>query len=338
MNFALAGLAGYVSERHIKAIKDTGNKLATATDPHDSVGFIDRYFPECEFFPDFERFDRHLEKLKRKGPEFKVDYLSICSPNYLHDAHIRAALRVGAHAVCEKPLVISPWNLKPLEDLEREYGKNVYCVLQLRYHPNVMKLRDLVLSEGRKDYKIGLRYVTPRGQWYSASWKGDAKKSGGIAMNIGIHLFDMLLWIFGDVTYVEFGYLSDSTIQGRLELERAHVDWFLSTERQYSKSGKAKRSLLIDGEEFDFSLGFDNLHTKVYEDILDGKGYGIRDARPSIELTFRFREHAIALQRQANCVRSQGTKAGSSEEPGGNLSTVRQHSSQGGRKNYNRRL
>jgi UDP-N-acetyl-2-amino-2-deoxyglucuronate dehydrogenase len=309
MNFALVGLAGYVAERHLKAIRDTGNELVTAVDPHDSVGIVDRYFPNCEFFPDFERFDRHLEKLKRQGKDSRVHYMSVCSPNYLHDAHIRAGLRVGANVICEKPLVISPWNLRPLEDLEKEYDRKVHCVLQLRHHPNVVALRNMVHLAGRSDYEINLRYVTPRGQWYNASWKGDAKKSGGVSMNIGIHFFDMLLWIFGDVTYVESGYLSENTIQGKLELEKAKVNWFLSTERKYSTSGGAERSLTIDGEEFNFSLGFENLHTQVYQDILDGKGYGIEDARPSIELTFRFREPAIALQRQANCVRSQGTRA-----------------------------
>lgn len=307
MNFALAGLAGYVAERHLKAIKDTGNRLLTAVDPHDSVGIVDRYFPDCEFFTDFERFDRHLEKLKRS--EDKIDYLSICSPNYLHDAHIRAAMRVGAHAICEKPLVISPWNLSPLEELEKEYDRKVYCILQLRHHPNVIVLRNMVHMAGRSDYKIDLRYITPRGKWYNASWKGDAKKSGGVSMNIGIHFFDMLLWIFGDVTYIESGYLSENTIQGKLELKKAKVSWFLSTERQYSESGRPDRSLTIDGQSFDFSLGFEDLHTKVYRDIIDGKGYGIRDAKPSIELTFGFREPAIALQRKANCVRSQGEKA-----------------------------
>lgn len=309
MNFALVGLAGYVAERHLRAIKDTGNTLVAAVDPHDSVGVIDRYFPDCEFFPDFERFDRHLERLRREGDANRVHYLSVCSPNYLHDAHIRAGLRVGANVICEKPLVISPWNLTPLADLEKEYDRKVYCVLQLRHHPNVRELRDLVRFEKRKDYKISLRYVTPRGNWYNSSWKGDAKKSGGVSMNIGIHFFDMLIWTFGDPTYVESGYLSENTIQGKLELENAVVDWFLSTERKYSKSGNPERSLIIDGKEFDFSVGFEQLHTKVYRDILNGKGYGIEDARSSITLTFQFREPAIILQRKANCVRSQGTRA-----------------------------
>jgi UDP-N-acetyl-2-amino-2-deoxyglucuronate dehydrogenase len=307
MNFALTGLAGYVAERHLRAIRDTGNNLVTAFDPHDSVGIVDRYFPDCRFFSVFERFDRHLEKLKRNGEP--VEYLSICAPNYLHDAHVRSAFRVGANAICEKPLVISPWNLDQLAELELECNRKVYCVLQLRHHKNVLALKEKVDSSTKSDYEINLRYVTPRGRWYNTSWKGDAKKSGGVAMNIGIHFFDMLMWIFGDVNYVEFGYLSENTIRGRLELDKANVNWFLSTEAQYSKSGQADRSLSIDGEEFDFSVGFEDLHTTTYSNILAGSGYGIEDARRSVELTFRFREPAIVLQREANCIRSQGTKA-----------------------------
>jgi UDP-N-acetyl-2-amino-2-deoxyglucuronate dehydrogenase len=299
MNFAITGVAGYVAERHLQAIKAVGGSLVAAMDPHDSVGIIDRYFPGCRFFSEFERFDRYLEKLKRKGEGYKIDYLTIASPNYLHDAHVRLALRLQAHAICEKPLVISPWNLDQLSELEQEYSRRVYCILQLRHHQSVKDLKSLVDAENRKDYKVELSYVTPRGLWYNDSWKGDAKKSGGIAMNIGIHFFDMLIWIFGGVRSVDFKYLSENTIKGTLSLDKAEVSWFLSTESKYSVSGKAERSLLINGQEFKFSDGFENLHTKVYSNILEGKGYGIEDVRPAIELTFGFRESAISIQRKA---------------------------------------
>ena len=289
MQFAITGVAGYVARRHLEAIKVTGNDLVAAMDPHDSVGIIDSYFPNTKFFTEVERFDRHLEKLKRKGPKERVDFLSICSPNYFHDSHARMGLRVGANVICEKPLVVSPWNLDQLIEVEKEYGKRVYCVLQLRYHPNIIALKKKVDESGRKDYNILLSYVTPRGSWYNSSWKGNPRKSGGIAMNIGIHFFDMLMWIFGKVEHSDSGHRSENTAEGILTLGKATVRWLLTTEVQYSHTGQPERSLRIDKEEFDFSSGFDDLHTKVYEDILNGGGYGIEDCRASIELTHRIR-------------------------------------------------
>jgi UDP-N-acetyl-2-amino-2-deoxyglucuronate dehydrogenase len=289
MQFAITGVAGYVARRHLEAIKVTGNELVAAMDPHDSVGVIDSYFPSTKFFTEVERFDRHLEKLKRKGPKERVDFLSICSPNYFHDSHARMGLRVGANVICEKPLVVSPWNLDQLIEVEKEYGKKVYCVLQLRYHPNIIALKKKVEGSGRKNYNILLSYVTPRGSWYNSSWKGNPRKSGGIAMNIGIHFFDMLMWIFGAVEHSDSGHRSENTAEGILTLEKATVRWLLTTEIQYSKTGYPERSLRIDEEEFDFSSGFEDLHTKVYEDILSGGGYGIEDCRASIDLTHRIR-------------------------------------------------
>jgi len=289
-NFALIGVAGYIAPRHLKAIKDTGNDLVVAVDPHDSVGIIDSYFPNAAYFTEIERFDRHLEKLRR-GPEAAhVDYVSICTPNYLHDAHIRLALRVHADAICEKPLVINPWNLDALSELEQEFGRRIRTVLQLRTHPSILELKESLASHRGDKRDVVLTYVTRRGKWYGYSWKGSEEKSGGVAMNIGIHFFDMLMWLFGGVVKIDVHLADRERMAGRLELERATVRWFLSVNgddrpRECKESGQAAfRSITVDGEEVEFSGGFTDLHARVYEQILAGGGYGIEDARPSITL------------------------------------------------------
>jgi len=295
-NFALIGAAGYVAPRHMKAIKETGNNLVAALDKHDNVGILDSYFPNADFFTEFERFDRHLDKLKRKGQN--VDYVSICSPNYLHDSHIRFALKHGADAICEKPLVLNPWNVDALEEIENETGKKVYTILQLRLHPTIIALREKILN-GPKDkiYDVDLRYITSRGNWYHISWKGDESKSGGIATNIGIHFFDMLIWIFGSVEKSEVTEIDSNHAEGYLELSRARVKWFLSIDSNHlqkstQQAGKRTyRSLIIEQEEIEFSDGFTDLHTVSYQTILNGQGFGIKEARKSIELVHSLRKN-----------------------------------------------
>ncbi len=296
-NFALVGAAGFIAPRHFKAIKETGNKLIAACDPHDSVGVIDSYFPEAAFFTEIERFDRHLEKLRRGPVEDRPHYLSVCSPNYLHDAHVRLALRAGADAICEKPLIITPRNLESLVQLEEETGQRIYNVLQLRLHPGVAALKQKLEAEPlRNKAEVVLSYVTRRGAWYKYSWKGSMEKSGGVAMNIGIHFFDMLIWLFGGVEGAILHLSDPRRIAGCIDLERARVRWFLSVEEDDLPAGLADkdqfayRSLKIDGEEFDFSGGFTDLHTMVYQDILAGRGYGVDDARPALELVHSLRE------------------------------------------------
>ena len=293
-NFALIGAAGFIAPRHLKAIKETGNTLVAALDKHDNVGILDSYFPGADFFVEFERFDRHLDKLKRKGQ--KVDYISICSPNYLHDSHIRFALRQGADAICEKPLVLNPWNVDALAEIERETGKKIYTILQLRLHPSIIALRNKVLN-GPKDkvYDVDLTYITSRGNWYHRSWKGEASKSGGIATNIGIHFFDMLIWVFGDVKNVVVNELKNDVGSGYLELQRARVNWKLSINFDYlpekvkADGKRTYRSLTMDGEQIEFSDGFTELHTRSYEEILKGKGFGLEEAKASIELSYKIR-------------------------------------------------
>lgn len=288
-NFALIGAAGYIAPRHLQAIRDTGNDLVAALDKSDTVGIIDSYFPNADFFTEFERFDRHVDKLKRQGKQ--IDYVSICSPNYLHDSHIRFALRHGAHAICEKPLVLNPWNVDALEEIERETGKKVYTILQLRLHPSIIALRNKVLNGPKgKIYDVDLNYITSRGHWYHISWKGDVTKSGGIATNIGIHFFDMLLWVFGPMKKSEVTTLNSDSAAGHLELERARVNWSLSINYDHipdnikAKGKRTYRTLTMDGEAIEFSDGFTELHTKSYEAILRGEGFGLQEARPSIEL------------------------------------------------------
>lgn len=295
-NFALTGVAGYVAPRHLRAIHETGHALVAAVDPHDSVGILDRYFPEAAFFTEIERFDRHLEKLRRAPASECVEVVSVCSPNHLHDAHVRLALRVGADAICEKPLVLNPWNLDVLEALAEEYGRSVYTVLQLRVHPSLVELRERLRAEGAngRRHRVRLSYVTSRGTWYRYSWKGDPQKSGGLATNIGIHFFDLLLWLFGDVARSEVHLAEPERTAGFLELERADVQWFLSIDRDDLPAPvrgvqPTFRSITVDGEEVEFSGGFRDLHTLVYERTLAGDGFGIADARPSIELVHRIR-------------------------------------------------
>lgn len=293
-NFALIGAAGYIAPRHMQAIRDTGNNLIAALDKFDSVGIIDSYFPKSDFFTEFERFDRHIDKLRRSGT--KIDYVSICSPNYLHDSHIRFALRHQADAICEKPLVLNPWNVDALAEIEKETGKKINTILQLRLHPIIRNLKKEIESgPAGKVYDVNLNYVTSRGAWYQHSWKGDVSKSGGIATNIGIHFFDMLLWIFGQAKESQVEQLTEDHAAGVLKLERATVKWFLSINSDHlppeavQKGKRTFRSLKIQGKEVEFSEGFTDLHTESYKEILAGKGFGLEDARPSIELTHRLR-------------------------------------------------
>ncbi len=293
-NFGIIGVAGYIAVRHLKAIKDTGNNLLASLDKFDSVGLIDSYFPESDFFVEFERFDRHFDKLKRSGT--KIDYVSICSPNYLHDSHIRFALRHKADAICEKPIVLNPWNVDALQEIEKETGRRVNTILQLRLHPKILELRDKIRNAPPgKIYDIDLTYITSRGNWYNISWKGDIQKSGGVATNIGIHFFDMLGWIFGK-TRTNIVHLSEhNKAAGYLELKNARIRWFLSLDFNdipipARKAGiRTFRSITVEGEEVEFSEGFTDLHTLSYKEILDGKGYGLQDARQSVETVYIIR-------------------------------------------------
>ncbi|HYG03488.1 MAG TPA: Gfo/Idh/MocA family oxidoreductase [Chryseosolibacter sp.] len=291
--FALIGAAGYIAPRHMKAIKDTGNVLVAALDKHDNVGILDSYFPDCHFFTEFERFDRHLDKLNRKGEG--VDYISICTPNYLHDAHIRFALRSGADVICEKPLVLNPWNLEALDQFEKETSRSVSCVLQLRLHPVIIDLRKHVLIAGQKKYEVDLTYITSRGNWYFSSWKGELARSGGVATNIGIHFFDILQWIFGPVVQ-SFVYLNEpSSACGFLELERANVRWFLSIDYLHIPESirlqglRTYRSLRLEGKELEFSEGFGDLHSATYREVLAGRGFSLYDAAPSVRIVHSIR-------------------------------------------------
>lgn len=297
-NFVLIGAAGYIAPRHMMAIKETGNNLIAAYDPYDGVGIIDSYFPKAHFFTEFERFDRHIEKLKREGTT--IDYVSICSPNYLHDSHIRYGLRIGADVICEKPLVLNPWNVDALIDLEKDYDNKVNTVLQLRHHNAILDLKSKI-DNGPKDqvYDIDLTYITSRGNWYYTSWKGDESKSGGIASNIGVHFFDMLQWIFGPMQDFTVNEKSHDTNAGTLVLERAKVNWYLSInaenlpESVKSKGIATYRTLSIEGEEIEFSKGFTDLHTVSYREILEGKGYGLADAKSAIEIVSQIRNKNI---------------------------------------------
>ena len=293
-NFALIGAGGYIAPRHMKAIKDTGNNLLAALDKHDSVGILDSYFPSADFFTEFERFDRHLEKIKRQGT--KTDYVSVCSPNYLHDAHIRFGLRIGADVICEKPVVLNPWNIEALLEIEKETGRKIYTILQLRLHPAIIALKEkIAAAPANKRYAINLQYITSRGHWYHTSWKGDMSKSGGIATNIGVHFFDMLMWIFGTVKENNVIQHSAETASGNLVLEKATVNWMLSIDANtlpadIKAAGKRTfRILTIDNEAFEFSEGFTELHTKSYEHILAGNGFGIGETKAAIQLVHEIR-------------------------------------------------
>jgi UDP-N-acetyl-2-amino-2-deoxyglucuronate dehydrogenase len=299
-NFAITGVGGYIAPRHLKAIRDTGNRLVAAIDTKDSVGLLDQYSFDVRFFTEVERFDRHLEKLRRGAESDKVHYLTVCSPNYLHDAHCRLGLRVGADVICEKPLVINPWNLDPLRELEAETGHRVYTVLQLRVHPKLIALRERLMRERPdKRHQVDLTYVTARGAWYDVSWKGSIEKSGGVSTNIGIHFFDMLSWLFGSVESHAVHLRQARRMAGSIVLERAHVRWFLSVDARdlpaeaVPGSKSTFRSITVDGEEIEFSEGFTDLHTVVYREVLEGRGHGIDDVRPSIELAHRIRTDDI---------------------------------------------
>jgi len=303
-NFALTGLAGYIAPRHLEAIKKTGNRLVAAVDPNDSVGIIDSFFPDASFFTEVERFDRHLEMTRREKNGDAIDYLTICSPNHLHDAHIRLALRVGADAICEKPLVMNPWNLDVLQELEEEYGQRVWTILQLRVHPSMIEIKKkLENSNSTKRKKVRLTYITSRGLWYHYSWKGDIERSGGIGTNIGIHFFDMLMWFFGNSDKNELHIRENNRMSGFLELENADVEWYLSLESSDlppEAVGKTTfRSITIDDEEIEFSGGFTDLHTRVYEEVLAGNGFGIDDARSSIELVHQLRTMPLTQNRES---------------------------------------
>ncbi|MBE1162279.1 Gfo/Idh/MocA family protein [Dyella acidiphila] len=289
-NFALIGVGGYIAPRHMQAIKATGNRLVAALDPNDSVGIIDSHFPDADFFTEFERFDRHVDMRRRAKNGGRIDYVSICSPNYLHDSHVRFALRSGAHAICEKPLVLNPWNIDGLQELERETGKQVSSILQLRLHPSIIALRDKVRSApGARKHEVNLAYITSRGHWYLQSWKGDAKKSGGIATNIGVHFFDMLHYIFGDLQDNVVHRYDDTKAAGYLEYQNARVRWFLSVDledvpdAQRESGQRTFRSITVDGEEIEFSGGFTELHNRSYEEILAGRGFSLEENRTAIE-------------------------------------------------------
>lgn len=286
--FALVGAAGFVAPRHMKAIKETGNTLVAALDLNDSVGVIDSHFPNADFFTEFERFDRHVDMLRRKGSG--VDFVSICSPNYLHDAHMRFALRNQAHAICEKPLVLNPWNIDGLAEIERETGKQVYNIFQLRMHPSIQALRDKVATAPADTiFDVDLTYLTSRGHWYDVSWKGDINKSGGIATNIGVHFYDMLQWVFGPLKRSVVHVHRPDVAAGYLEYKQARVRWFLSINADYlpeqavAEGMRTYRSITIGDEELEFSGGFTDLHTASYQDILGGGGFGLDEARSCIE-------------------------------------------------------
>ncbi len=301
-NFGLIGVAGYIAVRHLKAIKETGNILLATLDPFDSVGLLDSYFPQSDFFVEFERFDRHFDKLKRSGT--RIDYVSICSPNYLHDSHIRFALRHGADAICEKPIVLNPWNVDALQVIENETGHKINTVLQLRLHPKIAELREKILN-GPKDkvYDVDLTYITSRGNWYNISWKGDIQKSGGVATNIGIHFFDMLGWIFGEVKNNVVNVSEFNKAGGYLELKNARVRWFLSLDyndipaESKEKGQRTFRSVTVEGEEVEFSEGFTDLHTATYREIIEGRGFGLDQVRQSVVTAYTIRNaRPIGLQ------------------------------------------
>lgn len=295
-NFAIIGVGGYIAPRHLKAIKDTGNNLVAALDVNDSVGILDRFFPDVPFFTEFERFDRHVEKMRRQAENKRIDYVTVCSPNYLHDAHIRFALRIGANAICEKPLVLNPWNLDALQEIEQESGRTVNTILQLRVHPALIALRETLQHDAPTvKHEVNLTYITSRGPWYMNSWKGNLERSGGVATNVGIHFFDLLVWLFGGVESNQVHYSGSTKTGGYLELERARVRWFLSLDRNDLPDSATEcglstfRSITVDGKEVEFSEGFTDLHTVVYQETLAGRGFGLEDARAAINIAHDIR-------------------------------------------------
>jgi UDP-N-acetyl-2-amino-2-deoxyglucuronate dehydrogenase len=298
-NFAIIGVGGYIAPRHLKAIKETGNNLLVALDKSDSVGIMDSYFPKADFFTEPERFERHVYKLQHGSGE-KLDIFSICTPNYLHDAHIRMALLNGADAICEKPLVLNPWNIDALTELEKETGHKIYNILQLRLHPAIIELKKKIeAGDPNKIYDVDLTYITSRGKWFHYSWKGDIAKSGGLATNIGIHFFDMLQYIFGKKRMLVVHHRDNHVVSGYLELEHARVRWFLSVDSEYlpedikAKGQTTYRSIQIAGDELEFTGGFTDLHTESYKNILTGNGFGLDQAKPSIEMVHFIRNAEI---------------------------------------------
>lgn len=295
--FGIIGCAGYIAPRHLKAIKDTGNELVCALDKSDSVGILDSFSYDTDFFTEFERFDRYADKLRRRGAP--LDFISVCTPNYLHDAQIRWGLRNGLYVICEKPMVIEPWNLTGVEEVERDSGKRVFGIMQLRLHPAIKSLKKRIESLGNMKHQVVLDYIASRGKWYDYSWKGDEAKSGGLAMNLGVHFFDMLLWIFGKVKNFDVELNTPKKMRGALELELANVNWTLSCDRKdlpvnVTNKGKSTyRSIKVDGEELEFSEGFVDLHTESYKEILNGRGFGVQDVKPSIELIHNLKTSKI---------------------------------------------
>ena len=300
-NFILIGVAGYIAPRHIRAIRDTGNQLLAALDKNDSVGVLDAFFPDAAFFTEFERFDRHLEKLKREG--IQIDFLSVCSPNYFHDAHIRFGLRHGADVICEKPLVLNPWNIEALRAAEAETGRKIYTIMQLRLLPSLQQLKRRIEASPRgKKHEVELTYITSRGNWYFSSWKGSTEKSGGIATNIGIHFYDLLQWVFGPARYNEVHLHTHDRAAGFLDMERARVRWFLSINYDTLPAAvkaagqRTYRSINVDGEEIEFSDGFTELHTRSYEASLQNQGFGLGEAANAIQIVYDIRRaHPIGL-------------------------------------------
>jgi UDP-N-acetyl-2-amino-2-deoxyglucuronate dehydrogenase len=304
VNFAIIGVGGYIAPRHLKAIKDTDSHLLLATDPHDAVGIMDRFFPDCEFYTDIEKFGSRLESLNRPSSKNRIDYVSICSPNYLHESHIKMALKNGANAICEKPLVLDLHELNSLADVERDTGKKVFTVLQLRLLPQLVALKkELAATKQSRKHEVSLSYVTSRGSWYNASWKGDVTKSGGVATNIGIHFFDFLTWMFGSSQNFTVHLNEPNRMSGYLELEKANVSWFLSTKRSdlppetVVANKQAYRLITIDGKELEFSDGFTDLHTDVYRDVLTRGGFGLDEARPAIELVHKIRTAQVNMSK-----------------------------------------
>ena len=302
-NFALLGVGGFIAPRHLAAIKATGNRLEAALDPSDSVGILDSYFPDASFFTEFERFDRHCEKLRKRGRGEEIHYVTVCSPNYLHDSHIRFALRIGAHVICEKPLVLHPRNLDALAELSAEYHRTISPVLQLRLHPGVIEFRERIQTAPRtKPFEVALTYVTARGRWYDYSWKGTPSLSGGLAANLGTHFFDLLIHLFGAVRRSDLHSSSAHRMAGFLELERANVSWLLSTlledvpEANRDQGHRAYRSLQVEGEEINLSESFQSLHTRVYEEVLADRGVSLEEVRPSVELLHGLSHQKISLE------------------------------------------
>jgi UDP-N-acetyl-2-amino-2-deoxyglucuronate dehydrogenase len=295
-SFALIGAAGYIAPRHMRAIRDIGGDLKVAFDPRDSVGIIDSYFPEARFFVEFERFDRHVDKLRRAGE--KIDYVSICSPNYLHDAHVRFGLRADSDVICEKPLVLNPWNIDGLAEMEQETGRKVSTIMQLRLHPAISELKQKIEASPKNEFAVDLTYIASRGRWYHTSWKGDEAKSGGIATNIGVHFFDLLVHLFGPPQQNVAHLRERERAAGYLECGRAQIRWFLSVDRRDIPHGCADgrttfRSIAIDGQELEFSEGFTDLHTRSYEEIIAGRGFGLDAVRSSVEIVSAFRTRPI---------------------------------------------